>query len=72
MIMFFAVTAGGLAAVDLNKSYVLYGYQEFEMIKVDEVEKDIYQLSIFNEKFSLNFKYLRRDFDRIRNFFNKV
>jgi hypothetical protein len=42
------------------------------MIKVDEVEKDIYQLSIFNEKFSLNFKYLRRDFDRIRNFFNKV
>lgn len=69
MIMFLIIVAGGLTAVDINKSYVLYGHPEFEMIKVDEVEKDIYQLSFFNEKFSLNLKYLKRDFNKIKNYF---
>ncbi|WP_027627741.1 hypothetical protein [Ruminiclostridium cellobioparum] len=70
MSLFFLIVISGLVAVDITKSYVLYGQPRLEMIRIQEVEKDIYQVSLFNNTFDLNLKYLRRDMGKIKGFFD--
>lgn len=70
MSLFFLIVISGLVAVDISKSYVLYGHTQLEMIKIHEVEKDIYQVSLFNNTFDLNLKYLKRDMGKIKDFFS--
>ncbi len=69
MLLFMLIVTGGLLAVDINKSYVLYGQTKLEMIKIEEVNQDIYQVSLLNDKFNLNLKYLRRDINKLKNIF---
>ncbi len=70
MILFLLIVTSGLVAVDMSKSYVLYGHTQLEMIKIQEIDTDIYQVSLFNNTFDLNLKYLRRDMGKIKNIFN--
>ncbi len=69
MLLFMLIVAGGLLAVDINKSYVLYGQTKLELIKIEEVDQDIYQVSLLNDKFYLNLKYLNRDMNKLKNIF---
>lgn len=69
MSLFFLIVISGLVAVDIAKSYVLYGQPRLEMLQIQEVEKDIYQVSLFNNTFDLNLKYLRRDMGKIKGLF---
>lgn len=68
-ILFLLIVSGGLLAVDVSKSYVLYGQTSLEMIKVEQVDKDIYQVSLLNDKFNINLKYLIRDINNLKNKF---
>ncbi len=68
-ILFLFIVSGGLIVVDLSKSYVLYGHAKLEIIRVREIDQDIYQLSIMNNNFDVNVKYLKRDVFKLKNFF---
>ncbi len=66
-LLFMLVLISGLAAVDFSKNYVLYGQSSMEIIKIDRLDKDIYSLSILNDRINLNLKYLKRDLNRLKN-----
>lgn len=72
LVLFVAVLFSGLLIVDINKSYVMYGESRLELFQIETIDNDIYQVNILNSKFTLNFKYIMRDIDNIRSFFNKV
>ena len=69
-ILFLFIVSGGLIVVDISKSFVLYGHAELEIIKVQEIGQDIYQLSILNNNYDVNLKYLKRDIRKLRNLFS--
>lgn len=69
-ILFIAVLLCGLTAVDLNKNYVIYGEPRFELLQIETLDTDIYQVNILNIKFDLNLKYIKRDINNIKTFFN--
>jgi len=62
-----SIVSSGLIAVDINKSNVLYGRPKLELINIQEMGEDIYQLSILNIKYDINIKYLKRDIYRLKN-----
>lgn len=70
-ILFLIIVSGGLVVVDISKSNVLYGQPKLELIRVQEMGQDIYQLSILNNNFDINLKYLKRDIYKIRNLFSR-
>jgi len=71
-VLFIAVLLSGLLAVDLNKSYVIYGEPRLELIQIKLFETDIYQVNILNNKFKLNLKYIKRDMNNIKTYFNEL
>ncbi|HEY5584881.1 MAG TPA: hypothetical protein VIK78_10370 [Ruminiclostridium sp.] len=70
-VIFIAVLFCGLIAVDLNKSYVIYGEPRIELIQIELQDTDIYQVNILNSKFTLNLRYIKRDIDNIYKIFEK-
>ncbi len=71
LLLFVAVLLSGLFIVDINKSYVMYGKSRLELFQIETIDNNIYQVDILNSKFTLNFKYIMRDIDNIKSFFNK-
>lgn len=69
-VLFISVLLFGLIAVDLNKSYVMYGEPRLELVQIESVDQNIYRVSILNSKISLNLKYIKRDLNSVRTFFN--
>ncbi len=69
-ILFLLIVSGGLFVVDISKSYVLYGHAKLEIIRVQEIGQDIYQLSILNNNYNVNLKYLKRDIFKFKNLFS--
>jgi ABC-type microcin C transport system permease subunit YejE len=67
-VLFFAVLLSGLIAVDLNKNYVIYGDSRLELLQIELLETDLYQVNILNSKFNLNLKYIKRDINNIKTF----
>ncbi len=70
-ILFLFIVSCGLIVVDINKNYVLYGHAKLEIVRVQEIGQDIYQLSIFNNNYDVNLKYLKRDIFKLKNLFSK-
>lgn len=68
--LFIAVLLCGLIAVDLNKNYVIYGEPRLELLQIEILDTYIYQVNILNSKFNLNLKYIMRDINNIKTFFN--
>lgn len=62
----------GLLAVDLNKCYTIYGETRLEMVQIEAVDNNIYEISILNNKYTLNLKYLRRDINNLKGLFEKI
>lgn len=71
VLLAFLIVSGGLIAVDISKSYMLYGRAQLEMIKIKQLDKDMYQISILDNNFDLNLKYLKRDAARFKDIFNR-
>lgn len=71
LLIFVVVLFSGLLVVDINKSYVLYGESRLELFQIETIDNDIYQVNILNSKFTINFKYIMRDINNIKYFFNK-
>lgn len=70
-VIFIAVLLCGLVAVDLNKSYVIYGEPRLELVQIELYDTDIYQVNILDSKFNINLKYIMRDINNIKSFFYK-
>lgn len=70
ILLFISVLTGGLMAVDIGKSYIFYGQYRLEIFQVEPVGKDIYQVSILNDKFQLNLKYLKSNIEELKAFFS--
>lgn len=68
-LLFVTVLVSGLLAVDLNKSYIFYGEQRLELFRIETIEQDVYRLFILNEKFDLNLKFIKRDFNNFMELF---
>lgn len=71
IVLFIGTVTGGLLAVDINKSYVFYGEPRLELVQIESIGNDLYNIYILNDKFTLNLKYLSRDFKNIKNFFHE-
>lgn len=69
IVLFIATVTGGLIAVDINKSYAFYGEPRLELIQIRQAGEALYTIYLLDEKFTLNLKYLNRDFKNIKNFF---
>ncbi|OPX43482.1 hypothetical protein CLHUN_26290 [Ruminiclostridium hungatei] len=69
IIMFLFVVIGGLVAVDITKSNVMKGHPQLEMVKISELDEDIYRISVFDDAFNLNLKYLKRELSKVKNIF---
>jgi len=70
LVLFVIVLFSGLLVVDLNKSFVIYGEPRLELIQIEPFGTDIYNVNILNSKFSLNFKYVKRDISNFKDFLN--
>jgi hypothetical protein len=70
LVLFVAVLFSGLFVVDLNKSYVMYGEPRTELIQINHFDNDIYEVNVLNSKFNLNLKYMMKDINNIKSFFN--
>lgn len=69
-VLFISVLLFGLATVDINKSYMLYGEPRLELVRVELLEQDIYRVSILNSGFSVNLKYIKRDIYNLKAHLN--
>jgi len=67
-VLFVAVLFSGLLAVDLNKSYMLYGEPRLELLQIELFDTDIYHVNVLNSKFTVNIKYIKRDINNIKEF----
>lgn len=68
--MVFVVTIfSGLLAVDVTKSYIFYGDSRFELFTLKEVEKDVFRVSVLDMDFKLNLKYLKKDYESVKDYF---
>ena len=56
--------------VDLNKSYIMYGTPDIEIFQIEMLENDICQVNMLNSKFKLNLKYIKRDINNVKSYFN--
>lgn len=70
ILLFIGTVTAGLIAVDINKSCVFYGESRLELVQIESMGNDLYNIYILNDKFTLNLKYLNRDFRNIKSFFH--
>lgn len=69
-VLFFSILFIGLLVVDLNKSYVMYGTPRIEILQIEMLENDICQINVLNSKINLNLKYIKRDINNVKSYFN--
>jgi len=69
ILIFCYVIIGGLIAVDMTKSNVMKGHPQLEMVRISELDEDIYRISVFDDAFNLNLKYLKRELSKVKNIF---
>ncbi len=70
-LLFITVLFSGLLAVDINKNSMLYGQPHVDLIQIELLDNDIYNVSVLNNKFSINLKYLKRDLNNLKEYFSK-
>lgn len=69
-VLFFTILLSGLLVVDINKSYVMYGEPKIELFQVQMLDNDKCEVNILNSKLDLNLKYIKRDINSIKSYFN--
>ncbi len=69
ILIFCYVIIGGLIAVDMTKSNVMNGQPQLELVRVSELSEDIYRISVFDDAFNVNLKYLKREFGKVKSLF---
>ena len=69
-VLFFTMLFVGLLVVDLNKNYIMYGTPDIEIFQIEMLENDICQVNLLNSEFKLNLKYLKRDINNVKSYFN--
>lgn len=69
ILIFCYVIIGGLIAVDMTKSNVMNGQPQLELVRISELSEDIYRISVFDDAFSVNLKYLKREFGKVKSLF---
>jgi hypothetical protein len=69
-VLFLTILFSGLLVVDLNKSYVMYGDPRIEIFQIEMLDNDICQVNMLNSKFNLNLKYIKKDINNIKTYFN--
>ncbi len=69
-VLFLAMLFSGLLVVDLNKSYIMYGAPRIEIFQIEMLDNDICQVNMLNSSFNLNLKYIKRDINNIKTYFN--
>lgn len=69
-VLFLTMLFIGLLVVDLNKSYIMYGTPRIEIFQIEMLENDICQVNMLNSRFNLNLKYIKRDINNVKSYFN--
>lgn len=69
ILIFCYVIIGGLIAVDMTKSNVMNGRPQLELVKISELSEDIYRISVFDDAFNVNLKYLKRELGKVKSLF---
>ena len=69
-VLFLTMLFIGLLVVDLNKSYIMYGTPRIEIFQIEMLENDICQVNMLNSSFNLNLKYIKRDINNVKSYFN--
>lgn len=69
-VLFLTMLFTGLLVVDLNKSYIIYGTPRIEIFQIEMHENDICHVNMLNSTFNLNLKYIKRDINNVKSYFN--
>ncbi len=69
ILIFCYVIIGGLIAVDMTKSNVMNGRPQLELVRISELSEDIYRISVFDDAFNVNLKYLKRELGKVKSLF---
>ncbi|MFZ5987120.1 MAG: hypothetical protein ACOYWZ_08340 [Bacillota bacterium] len=65
-----SIVTAGIFTVDHSISNLMNKEKVISMVRVKPFREDYYHIRVFNKSFFINTKYIKRDMERLKNWFS--
>ncbi|MCX7710429.1 MAG: hypothetical protein N2484_11345 [Clostridia bacterium] len=66
--VFLVIMITGIAVADYSISCIMMNQDHIEIISAKEINGSFIQISFMNQKYYINTKYIKRDYNRLKEF----